>query len=908
MLRRLWLLCALAIFANPLAHGVGLGQLELESALNQEFSAEIELTNVRGLEPEEIRPGLASQEDFERVGIDRGYLLTDLRFDVIRNDAGNMAVKITSTRAIVEPYLNFLVEVLWPNGRILREYTVLLDPPVFGQGGVERISTPSTSQAAAPSSRPAQQQSTQPERREPEPPARTPSRRPTPVASMDEYGMTGPGDTLWAIALETRPDNSISVQQMMLALKRANPDAFINDNINLLKAGYVLRVPDAGDINRETFESAVARVEQDNQAFQSYRGGSNTTAAQRDASPRRTGSGDTSGASSQGELRLVASDDSAGERAGAGGASRQEVQQLENQLSVAEEDLDRARRNNNELNTRLTDLEDQIETLNEIVKLKDDQLAALRAEVQRLMSEQDTAPATPQPAPAPAGSLLSNPLVLGALALLVVIAAAGGLIFMRRRRAASDDDFEEEEFTAIAQSGVDADADEGLEEQEPALSLQEEDEDVSPQTSDVISEAEIYIAYGRFPQAITFLQNAVESEPDRADIQLKLLEVYVQTEDATAFNLQLEKLKALGDEDATAQALELQKQIPGAAETAEAAMDATVVSNEPVQAIDAPADDDDDDLSFDLDDLDSETEDDTLDLSDDVDLDDDSGSDDDDADFDLDLDLAADSTEDDDDGLDLDLDLDDDKEDDKDDDKTTASGDDELDLDLDLDDDATDDDSSDDDLDLDLDLDDSGSTDDDDDLLSLDDDDAGGDLDAELEQAASSGDGDALNLDDDDDGFELNLDDDDDDDALDLSDAAASDKNDTLKLDASDDDGLELDLDADDDDDDAFELNLDDDDDDDGFELNLDDDSDSSDDDGFELNLDDDDDDDAFSLDLDDDDGELNLDEDAGTKLDLARAYIEMDNKDDARPLLEEVAKEGDDAEKKQANELLEQI
>lgn len=903
MLRRLLLLCALAAFGSEVAYGLGMGELELDSALNQEFDAEIELTNVRGLEPQEILPGLASQDDFDRVGIERGYQLLDLRFDVITNDAGNLAVKITSTRPIVEPYLNFLVEVLWPSGRILREYTVLLDPPVFGEQGIQRIDAPTRQQQTG------QQQSRQ-QTREQAAPAPAPARReqaartePAPERRLDqgsrsgdEYGMTGPGDTLWAIALDTRPNDSISVQQMMLALKRANPDAFINDNINLLKAGHVLRIPDAREIREESFESAVAKVRAENNAFQSYRGGQSS--AQLDASPRRPGStGGSRPASEDGELRLLASDGgTGGERAGQGGGNSARVGELENELSVAEEDLDRARRANAELNSRLTDLEDQLETLNEIVKLKDDQLAALRAEVQRLQSEPAAAPpAAPQRAPA-SGSLLTNPLVLGGLALLVVIAAAGGMIYMRRKNQTTDD-FAEEEFTAIA-----SEAEAPIEEEEAPVeaaevALEEEEEDVSPQTSDVISEAEIYIAYGRFPQAITFLQNAMESEPDRADIQLKLLEVYVQTEDATAFNLQLERLKALGDDEATAQALEMQQQIPGAAEEAAASMDATVVSSEPIAAIDEPADDDDD-LSFDLDDLDAETEDDSLDLSDDVELDDDAeeldidleldDEDDtstaagDDTDLDLDLDLTADSTEGDDE---IELDLDDDA------DESTgsASVDDTLEL-------------GDDDLDLDL-----GEDDDSDGEISLDLDD----------------DDDAFDLDlgdDDDDSIELDLGDDDDEITLDLGDDDDNGDDDAIELDLGDDDDADLEseleqasssaddaLSLDDDDDDSFELNLDDDDDD--LDLGLDDDSEikldlGDDDDSIDLDLGDDD---EIDLDLGDDD-ELNLDEDASTKLDLARAYIDMGDTDGARNVLNEVVAEGDESEKAQANELLEKI
>ncbi len=864
MFKRLLLLSAIAALGSETAFAVGLGEIELDSALNQRFEAEILLTNVRGLEPQEILPGLASQEDFERIGIERTYELTDLRFSVITNDDGVLAVRITSTRPVVEPFLNFLVEVLWPSGRILREYTVLLDPPVFGEQGIERIVAPTRME------QPLDLEFTMPEP-EPEPrPTRPtrPSRLDQGSRTGEEYGMTGPGDTLWAIALEVRPNSSVSVQQMMLALKRANPDAFINDNINLLKAGHVLRIPSEREIREETFQSAVAKVQVDNEAFESYRGGEST--AQMDASPRRPSATSGGRASSQdGELRLLASEGgTGGERAGQGGGDSALVGELENQLSVAEEDLDRARRANSELNLRLSDLEDQLETLNEIVKLKDDQLAALRAEVQRMQAAEAAAPAQPAPTTASSASLLTNPLVLGGLALLVVGAAAGGMIYMRRKRQGSES-FDDEEFATItSDDDLDVAEEGGADEDEPALSLEEEEEDVSPQTSDVISEAEIYIAYGRFPQAITFLQNAMESEPDRADIQLKLLEVYVQTEDATAFNLQLERLKGLGDESATAQAMELQQQIPGAAETAAAAMDATVVSSEPIAAIDEPADDDDD-LSFDLDDLDAETEDDSLDLGDDIELDDD-----------LDLDDDAED-------LDIDLELDDD-----------TGGDDDLDLDLDLEADSTDDDDGieldlgDDDLDLDLEADTEEASSDDEIELDLGGDDDGLDLD--------------LGDDDDDDGaIELNLDDDDD---LDLDSAleeAAEASDDEIELDLGDDDEISLDLGDDDEisldlgDDDEISLDLDDDDG--AIELNLDDDGDDG---AIELDLGDDDD---LDLDLGGDD-ELNLDEDASTKLDLARAYIDMGDTDGARNVLEEVVKEGDETEKAEASELLEKI
>ena len=749
---RLLLVTLFALYCGS-AFALGLGEIELKSALNQRFEAEIILSNVGDLEQGEIIPNLATQQDFDRIGVLRDYHLTDLRFNARVREDGAHIVHITSSKPIIEPFLNFIVEAIWPTGRILREYIVLLDPPVFSSEGIEKIE-PGMSSGSTSSARPRSRSNN---RREiPPAPSVSNGRTEGVVTQDEEYGLTGPDDTLWVIALKVRPNNRISVQQTMLALQRANPEAFINNNINLLKAGHMLRIPDESEIHAETSAEAVAEVRVQNQEFEDYRSGDVTQLdARRTASRSSAGSDD----SDNGELKLLAADES-GARSGRDDARADE---LENSLAVAREDLDRSRRANSELNVRLADIADQVEKLNELFKLKDDQLAALRAELQRQVADTISQPAVPvvvqQQA---AGSLLSNPLVLGGVGVLLIGLVAGALMMFRKRR--QDFQLDDNEFTEIMieedkpQLSLSDDADEGYEEDS-----EYNDEDVTPQTSDVIGEAEIYIAYGRFPQAISFLQNAIENEPQRTDIQLRLLEVYVQTEDATAFNLQYEQLKLLGDDGATRVGAELQAEIPGAAETSAAAMDATIVSSEPIAAIEDIGIDDDD-LSFDLDDvddLDAETDDD-------------------------DLDLTADT------GEELSLE------------EAMELGDADLDL----------------------------------------------DLDAGLEEVNAESEEEDLDL-------ALGLDDEID---LDFGDDVGD----------GEDDGLDLDLD------------------------------DASDDDALDLDLGDDD-----SLELVDDDDELNLDEDASSKLDLARAYIEMGDNDGAKPLLQEVLVEGDDVQVSEAKELL---
>lgn len=317
MTRRLRLLGAtlIALYCSA-AYGVGLGEIELKSALNQRFDAEIILTNVGDLEQDEIIPNLASQKDFERVGVDRNFLLTDLRFTVREREDGEMIVHITSSRPIIEPFLNFIVQAVWPTGRILREYTVLLDPPIYGADGVEMIEPGMSDEVSS-----ADVDST----------GRTRMRIPPGPGGGGMAGsvteMTGSGDTLWSIASRLRPAN-VSVQQTMLAIQRENPEAFINDNINLLKAGYVLRIPDLQAIRALSQAEALAEVQFHNEEFDSYKAEEMT---QLDA--RRTAGRSSSRreVEEDGELKLVASEDGATGR----GGDDSRTQELENALMVA---------------------------------------------------------------------------------------------------------------------------------------------------------------------------------------------------------------------------------------------------------------------------------------------------------------------------------------------------------------------------------------------------------------------------------------------------------------------------------------------------------------------------------------------------------------------------------------------
>src|SRR5690606_37486862 len=122
---------AASALSTGVAHALGLGEISLQSALNQPLVAEIELLEINGLGAGEIMASLASAGVSQRAGVDRPFFLIDLCFTPLVTALGTSVIRISSSKPVREPYLNFLVEVYWPSGRALREYTVLLDPPLY---------------------------------------------------------------------------------------------------------------------------------------------------------------------------------------------------------------------------------------------------------------------------------------------------------------------------------------------------------------------------------------------------------------------------------------------------------------------------------------------------------------------------------------------------------------------------------------------------------------------------------------------------------------------------------------------------------------------------------------------------------------------------------------------------------
>lgn len=376
------------------AHALGIGRLTLESALNEPFSARIELLSVTREELDTLNVGLADSEAFARAGIERPYVLSGLRFELVETEAGADHIRVSSSESIREPFLNFLVEVSWSRGRLYREYTVLLDPPFYDAAAAP------PAPVAQPQSAPAPLAAADPgDAYAAEPAAGFTA---APAFDGSEYGPTESTDTLWSIAGRTRPDESVSMQQMMLALLRANPESFISDNVNGLRRGQVLRIPGIDEINSVPADQAMAEIRSQYALWEDLRG---TLAASPASQPASSVAGSTVSLpetlpqEAEPELRLVAAADT-GAGAGQGGndaAGAAGGEQLRNQLAVAQEQMTAAAQENADLKDRLSESETIIADLKRLISLKDDELAALQ---QQMAAAGEAPPEEVMPEPA----------------------------------------------------------------------------------------------------------------------------------------------------------------------------------------------------------------------------------------------------------------------------------------------------------------------------------------------------------------------------------------------------------------------------------------------------------------------------------------------------------------------------
>ncbi len=600
-------------FAAVYASALGLGEIKLNSALNQPLDAEIRLLQVRDLTEKEIIIGLASQDEFQRLGIERPHYLTDLSFAVDLGASGGPVVKVSTLKPIREPFLDFIVQAQWPSGKLLREYTLLIDLPVF--------SGDQPAQAAAPPpARPA------PEPARPTAPVRdTVEQRPAPVDTgrpgttdrardaapqadfANEYGPVAPNENLWSIATRSRPDNTVTVQQTMLAIQRLNPQAFINENINLLRRGEVLRLPSKDDIVSLDNREAIQRVAEQNQIWSER-----AEAARAQLQGTRTEQPRPEvPVQPEGRVKLTTPTESTSEAAqGSGGSdAAASLEAKENELAIAQEQFDAARRERSEIRSRRAALDAQAETLERLLEVSSEELRMLELAAGQMneagRAAEETVAPTPDVAEAPVAPdtaaqtqedvaelprtvppsrpsrsfvdlLMDNLLYIGgALGLLLVGVAV--FLYMRGR----DDGFDSDDFDSLPDNfaGMNFDDAEDVDVQEDDKTVvlgadgngeDDRTEVMEPEafsreaeTEDVVAECDIHIAYGQYDQAEEKLTAALEREPRNTAVHLKLLEVYAAQQDGERFDDAYARLRLLDSREALDRAQSLRTTIQG---------------------------------------------------------------------------------------------------------------------------------------------------------------------------------------------------------------------------------------------------------------------------------------------------------------------------------------------------------
>jgi pilus assembly protein FimV len=450
---------ALTLAAGPAA-ALGLGQIQVKSQPGQPLVAEIPIISSDPSELQGLQVQLASPETFRRVGLEPPQgAASSLHFEPALDAAGRPVIRVTSAVPIQTPLLTFLLEVDWGQGRLVREYSALIDAP---RTVAAPIQPPIQAPAMAPSNTidrpPAPAVAATPAVKN-TPPPNPPSRPapPTPVNApvdastpADHYGPVKAGQTLGQIAADLEGTQGYSVAQTMLALLRANPEAFIGGNINRLKRGAVLRLPPPDELARIDQRQAAALVhEQVTQWREARRTVPQPAAvAAAPATPKaanatgntvaKTAPARTSGA----RLEIVppsagrgqqASTRSGVEAGGEGDMLRQQLQETKETLAARDAEV-------NELKTRLAELEKLQQQQQQLITMKDSALAA----AQQKLAETNRKAATPvvgpavvqqQPATQPQApqSAGGTPWLLGGGALLLT--ALVGWLLTRRRQS-----------------------------------------------------------------------------------------------------------------------------------------------------------------------------------------------------------------------------------------------------------------------------------------------------------------------------------------------------------------------------------------------------------------------------------------------------------------------------------------
>ena len=599
-------------FTAPFAWALGLGRLQVQSALGETLRAEIDVTNLTPEEAANLRVRIAPPDSYRAAGVEYNAVLPNTQATLQRRADGRSYLRITSDRSVQEPFVDVILELTWSTGRLVREYTLLFDPPTTARAAVPSP-MPVTPPAIAPA--PVLVDALPPSRRADVRPPRVRSPAAEPAAEsrapqrpavagtgagaeVDGYKVKV-GDSLSRIAGRTqRP--GVSLDQMLVSLFQNNPDAFVDSNMNRLKAGVVLTVPSAQTVKGVLPAEARQVIQAQSADFGTYRErlAAGVPAARTEGSDRQA----------SGKVQATVTDRQAGATPDPDKLTLSKGATPDK--SIAEERISRDRERKAS-DVRVAELAKNVDELKKLSGVAAATAAASKAAVAPVVAVTPSAstsavvpavvaaipasapvlplrplataatPASPSavsPALAPASgitaavpapvqksadvpaatndsnifsSLLSgNPIVLGlgALAVLLLGAFAAVRLSKRAKRESSETSFLESRlqpdsfFGSSGGQRIDTRDARKASSSTMSYSLSQLDAigDVDP-----VAEADVYLAYGRDLQAEEILKEAMRSQPNRMAIRTKLLEVYAKRRDTKGFELLATQLFAL---------------------------------------------------------------------------------------------------------------------------------------------------------------------------------------------------------------------------------------------------------------------------------------------------------------------------------------------------------------------------
>ena len=578
-------LAAVSLLTPASAYSLGIGDIKLHSALNQKLDAEIALLvsaeeNVSG-----IKVRLAPPEKFDEAGVPWNYFLSKIKFESVVSADGSTVVKLSSKEVLREPFLDFLLEVSWDKGSLYREFTVLVDPPV------------AYTQPVVPVIQKAKQVEVE--------------SKPEPVVAISDvvditvadtsYGPTGHADSVWKIAEQSNHHPDVSIEQMMMAIYQANPKAFYKKNVNALMAGQTLAIPEKEVILKLSQKEALAAFKQQDNM---WAGRVDAKADEQRVIAEKTH------INTQLELKapveeeiaasvVIVSDDVKFDAT---------VESGEDELAVSSSEESLA------LQARMEKLEQQLLLMQKMLTLKDEQIAALQNKGQltdsaivdtddkktvkpeekaELKQETVTSEVKPiveakkktaekvvkkpkpkkvvQPEPEPELIADSYALTVGGIG--VSILAILGWLWWRKRK--EQEEVETESMFAYAseislpESSLEELSHPVLADEQPTPVTDDSTSydvgtvgessflseftpsdfdafDTDQNEVDPISEADVYLAYGRYQQAEELMRQAIIDQPDRDECKLKLLEIFYANENASAFETYATELVSAG--------------------------------------------------------------------------------------------------------------------------------------------------------------------------------------------------------------------------------------------------------------------------------------------------------------------------------------------------------------------------